>query len=155
MMRSLTWWIEWPVGPVRVGVAFLVAVATVAAAVRFPGVVRDLGTDATRNSALSYTDREIAGGNDVVEDQRVAYEARARIPLEETYHVAVGGRFQPASPLTVQYVASYFLYFLMPRRPAEDARWVICYGCDLTAYGAGADVVWTNGKGISIVRRRA
>lgn len=153
-MRQLSWWVEWPVGPLRVGVVFLVAVTVAASAVRFPEVLVDLGDEASRNSALSYTDREIAGGNDVVDDQRAVYEARARISPGESYHVAVSDGFEAQSPLTVPYVAGYYAYFLMPRRPAEYAPWIICYACDLGAYGDDADVVWTNGEGISIVRRR-
>jgi hypothetical protein len=41
--------------------------------------------------------------------------------------------------------------FLMPRRPAADAPWIICYGCD-RAQLTGAEVVWDNGGGIALVR---
>lgn len=152
-MRDLSWWTEWPAGPIRVGVVLLVVLTAATAAWRFPGAMADLGREASANSALSYSDREIAGGNDVVEDQAAVYEARARIPSTATYHVAVADEFEAESPLTVPYVASYYLSFLVPRRQVEDAPWVVCYGCDLTAYGPGAEVVWTNGAGISIVRR--
>ena len=64
-------------------------------------------------------DREIAGGNGVVDDQQAVYEARARIPSDATYHVAVSDDFEAESVLTVPYVTNYFEYFLMPRRPAE------------------------------------
>lgn len=152
-MRRLEWWTEWPHGPLRTGVVFLVAVSAVTAAWRYPGVVRDLGKAATANSELSYADREIAGGNAVVEDQSAVYQARARIPADATYHVAVGENYQAESPLTVPYVASFYLSFLVPRRQAEGAPWVVCYGCDLAAYGPDAEVLWSNGEGISIVRR--
>jgi hypothetical protein len=152
-VRSLSWWIEWPRGLQRVGVVFLVAAATVAAAWEYPSVVRDLGRTATANSELSYSDREIAGGNAVVEDQGAVYEARGRIPEDATYHVAVGEAYDAGSPLTVPYVASFYLSFLVPRRQAESAPWVICYGCDLSEYGPEAEVVWSDEEGISIVRR--
>jgi len=151
-MQSPSWFTERPAGPIRAGVVFLVALAAIAAVWRFPSVLADLAERASGNSALSYTDREIAGGNEVVADQRAVYEARARIPSTDTYHVAVGDGFVPESPLTVPYVASYYRSFLVPRRAAETAPWVVCYGCDLAAYGPGAEVVWTNGAGISIVR---
>ena len=137
-MRRLSWWLEWPMGMIRVGVVFLVGVTTFAAAVRFPAVVGELGDDAARNSALSFADREIAGGNGLVAEQTAVYEARGRIPEDGTYHVAAGPDFPGGSDLTVPYVASYYQYFLMPRRPAEDAPWLICYGCDLEAYGGRA-----------------
>ena len=152
MKRELSWWIEWPAGAIRVGVVFLVVVTAGAAVFAYPGVVHDLGDEASNNSRLSFSDREIAGGNGVVDDQRAVYEARARIPSDETYHVAVSDDFDADSVLTVPYVVNYFEYFLMPRRPAEGAPWVICYGCDVTAYREAAAEVWTNGEGISILR---
>lgn len=152
-MKSLQWWSEWPAGPIRLGVVLLVVVTTATSLWRYPEVVGDLGESASRNSALSYTDREIAGGNDVVQNQRAVYEARARIPQTAAYRVAVGDALEPESPLTIPYVASFYHSFLVPRRPAENAPWVICYGCDLDAYGPDAEVVWSDGEGISIVRR--
>jgi hypothetical protein len=155
-MRRLSWWLEWPAGLVRVGVVFLVGVAVLAVVLRYPAVLRDLGRDATRNSALSYSDREIAGGNGLVDDQIALYAARALIPEEERYHVAVGADYEGGSDLTVTYVDSYYRYFLMPRRSAEDASWIICYGCDLETYGSGAEVVWESesDNAVSIVRIR-
>jgi hypothetical protein len=148
----LSWWLAWPAGPIRVGVLFLVSVATVAVIVRYPAVLRELDRDASRNSSLSYADREVAGGNGLVADQTALYEARARIPENETYHVVVGADYEGGSDLTVPYVDSYYRYFLMPRRPAEDAQWLICYGCDLERYVSRNEVVWESDKGISIAR---
>lgn len=153
-MQRLSWWLEWPVGAIRVGVVFLVGVAALAVVLRYPALVREVDRDASRNSALSYADREIAGGNGLVADQTALYEARGRIPENETYHVAVSTGYEGGSDLTVPYVESYYQYFLMPRRPAEDAPWVICYGCDLEQYGSRAEVVWESDEGISIARIR-
>ena len=153
-MLRLSWWLEWPSGPIRVGVAFLVAVATLAVVVRYPAVLRELDRDASRNSSLSFADREVAGGNGLVVDQTALYEARARIPEDATYHVAVNAGYEDGSDLTVQYVESYYGYFLMPRRPADDAPWLVCYGCELEEYGARAKVVWKDDHGISIARIR-
>ena len=94
MQRPVSWWIEWPVGIVRIGVVFLVAAATVAVVVRYPPVLRELG-DGTRTETvrLSYADREIAGGNGLVVDQLAVYAARGLIPDDATYHVAVAPDF--------------------------------------------------------------
>ena len=151
-MRSASWWIEWPVGLLRVGVVFLVATAAVAVLVVYPRVLRELGKNASRNSALSYADRDIAGGNDVVADQAAVYAARGVIPEDATYHVAGGPDYHGGSELTRDHVASYYTYFLLPRRPAETAPWIVCYGCDVSEYGADAEVVWEDDEGISIVR---
>ena len=150
MPRPVSWWIEWPAGIVRIGVVLLVAAAVVAVFVRYPQVLRDSGRDADRNSSLSFGDREIAGGNGLVADQLAVYAARALIPVDATYHVAVGPDYQGGNDLTRDNVAGYYRYFLLPRRPAEEAPWLICYGCDTTVYGSGAKVVWQDDEGISI-----
>ena len=151
-MRDLRWWLEWPVGVVRVGVVFLVLATTVAVLLRYPSVLRELEDSASRNSALSYSDREIAGGNGLVVDQTAAYAARALIPEDDAFNVVVDPEYASGSDLTVDYVASYYRYFLMPRRLQETAPWVICYGCDLGAYGSSAEVVWKGSDDISIVK---
>jgi hypothetical protein len=150
-MRSASWWTEWPDGPIRTGVVFLVATVVVAVAIVYPQVLRELGRDASENSAQSYADREIAGGNGIVVDQEAVYAARALIPEDARYHVTVGDDYV-GSTLTRDHVASYFRYFLMPRRPAETAGWVVCYGCDRSEYGDRADVLWTDGGDLSIVK---
>jgi hypothetical protein len=130
----------------------LVVGATAVAVARLPTVIRQLEEDASRNSALSFSDREIAGGNGVVADQAHVYAARARIPEGESYHVVVSGDYRGGTDLTVPYVESYFQYFLMPRRPADDASWIVCYGCDLAEYEGRGTVVWRGVDDVSIVR---
>lgn len=151
-MGRLSAWFEWPEGIVRTGVVLLVGVAVFAVVVRYPHVLRSAGRDASRNSDLSYSDREIAGGNGVVGDQLAVYAARSLIPESDTYRVVVDPDFRGGSTLTVPFVDSFYRYFLMPRRPAESAPWVICYGCDLEAYGTRAEVVWQGSDDISIAR---
>jgi len=150
-MRTASWWIEWPVGLLRVGVVFLVAAAAIAVVAVYPRLLEQLGDDASRNSALSYSDREIAGGNGLVADQEAVYAARGLIPEDETFKVVVGDDYAGGIDLTRAFVDSYYRYFLLPRRPAEDASWIVCYGCDLSGY-AGAKVMWQDDEGISIAR---
>ena len=151
-MERLSPWLEWPDGIVRTGVVFLVAVALIAVAVTYPGVLRQAGRDAERNSELSYSDREIAGGNGLVADQIAVYAARGLIPESDSYKVVVDSGYERGGPETVQFVDSFYRYFLMPRRPQESAPWVICYGCDLAPYGSRAHVVWEGEDDVSIVR---
>lgn len=151
-MSRLATWLAWPEGPIRVGVLYLVAVAVVAVVLAYPGVLREVGREASRNSALSYSDREVAGGNGLVADQNAVYAARALIPEHDTYHVAVSPDYEGGSDLTRDHVAGYYRYFLVPRRPAEKAPWIVCYGCDLSEYGAGVEVVWRGDEDISILR---
>lgn len=138
----------------RVGIVFLALVAFLSVLVELPGVVAERGRAAASNASLSFADREVAGGNEVVPDQSVLYEARARIPTNATYRVAVGPDYRGGTALTVPYVASFFTYFLMPRRPAEDAEWIICLDCELRAEHAGVEVVWRGPEEMSILRRR-
>jgi hypothetical protein len=151
-MERVSPWLEWPDGIVRTGVAFLVATALIAVAFAYPGVLRQAGRDATHNSELSYSDREIAGGNGLVADQVAVYAARALIPENDTYKVLVDPAYAGGGADTVQFVDSYYRYFLMPRRPAEGAQWIICYGCDLAPYGSRAQVLWEGDHDVSIAR---
>jgi hypothetical protein len=139
-------------GAAALGVAVLVAVAVVAVIVAYPTMVREVGSEASTSGSLSFSDREIAGGNGIVVDQSVVYAARALIPEDENYHVAVAPDYAAGGDLTRDHVASYYRYFLMPRRPVQGAPWIICYGCDVAEYGAGAEVLWEGDENISIVR---
>lgn len=153
-MRSLAWWLEWPDGLIRVGVVFLVAVTVLSVAARYPGLLFRLDDRASENSSLSYSDREVAGGNSLVVDQAAVYAARGVIPGNETFRVLVNPAFEGGSALTVPYVGSYYRYFLLPRRYSDSARWIICYDCDFAAVGAPVDVVWRGSDNISILRVR-
>jgi hypothetical protein len=119
---------------------------------RAPLAVSRLGTLAGESSRLDYADREIAGGNGIIVDQAAAYEARAIIPPRENYRVVVGPRVEGATDLSVPFAPLYFRYFLMPRHQVEQARWIVCFGCDLGATSPGAQVIWTDGHGISVAR---
>ena len=140
-------------GAARLGVAALVAIATLTVLVSYPFVLRDVGDQASTSDALSFSDREIAGGNGIVVDQKAVYAARALIPEDASYHVAVAPDYAGGGDLTRDHVASYFRYFLMPRRPVEGgAAWIVCYGCDVEEYGDRAEILWKADEDISIVR---
>ena len=128
------------------------ALALTVVAIRYPKALSQLGDSASSNSSLSFEDREIAGGNSIVLDQRAAYEARARIPVTDSYRVVVGPNLRRKTDLTEGFVASWLTYFLMPRRPLDGARWVICYGCDPSTLGSRSEVRWQDDDGISIRR---
>ena len=136
----------------RAAILICVGAAAAFAIWRYPVAVSEIHEEARRNSRLSYADREFAGGNGIVVDQEVLYQARARIPESATYHVKVVRRVTGATDLTVPYVSSFATYFLMPRRQAEDAPWVICYGCRRSDLPERAHIVWAQGAGISIAR---
>lgn len=104
------------------------------------------------NASLDYLDREIGGGNSVLPDQRVAIAARGHIPPGGTFRVEVGSPQEGWSELaTPDALETYMRFFLLPRRPADDAPWIVCFGCDRGAH-PGAAVVWEGDEGLAILR---
>jgi hypothetical protein len=136
----------------RLALVVTVAVAVGIAIVYFAKALSQFDRTATQNSALSFADREIAGGNSILIDQAAAYEARALIPTASTYRVVTGSLLRNATSLTDAFVEPWFVYFLMPRRPAGNARWIVCYGCNPTKLGGPYTVRWRDDNGISIGR---
>jgi hypothetical protein len=129
---------------VGVGVAACTVAAAIVAALRLPFAVVDVDRDTAHLSSLSYEDREFAAGNSVIPNQRLLYEARARIPSSGTYRVVTGaGR--------IEFAATFATYFLMPRRRRENARWVLCLGCDARTVAPGTRTVWSDGAGSSLL----
>jgi hypothetical protein len=144
--------LAWPYGVARLGAALCVALAIGFGLVYYPRAIDRLGNDATRNSSLSFADRDVAGGNSIVPDQLAAYQARALIPADERYRVVVGPNLKDKTDLTVPFASSWMTYFLMPRRPSDSASWVVCFGCDMSKLGAPFHALWTDEEGISIGR---
>lgn len=152
-MRELSALLEWPHGIARLGVILCVSIAVVLGFGYFVRAIDRLGDDAARNAATNFDDREFAGGNSLVADKRALYEARGRIPEDGTYRVLVGPRaVEGATELTKPYIDQFARSFLMPRRPAPDAPWILCYGCDDESVEVPATVVWDNGAGIELLQ---
>lgn len=151
---DLSSFLEWPRGIARLGVVLCVVVALGYGSVYFVRAVDRLGDQARSNAALNFDDREFAGGNAVVVSNAALYEARGLIPEDETYRVATGPNVAGATELTEDYIEQYARYFLMPRRPSPDARWIICYGCDPDAdLESDFEVLWQGEiEGILLMR---
>jgi hypothetical protein len=90
-----------------------------------------------------------------VVDRTALYRARDLIPRHASFRIVTGPNLTGATDLTLRSIASYATYFLMPRRPSESARWVLCYGCDLDRLGAPLQVLWRDEKGIAVGRLRS
>jgi hypothetical protein len=135
---------DWPHGFVRFGVAVWVALAVVLGLVYFVRAVDRLGDDAGGNAASSYEDRAFGGASGLGLDEDALTEARGRIPENEPYRLLVG----PGA----ENIGQYARYFLMPRRPDPNARWVLCYRCDLASLGGELRVVWRNDDGVVLGR---
>jgi hypothetical protein len=142
-------------GATRLGVVLCIVTAAAAGLVRLPAALDRFGDRAHANSSLHYDDREFAAGNGVVVDQAALYEARGLIPPHESYWIVSGPNLTSKTELTERFIESYAVYFLMPRRPSNSARWVICYGCDRSALGARFEVLWQDDFGIAVGRLRS
>lgn len=136
----------------RAGVVVCVAVAVAFGQLYFVRTVDRLGDTADTNASMNFDDREFAGGNSLVADKRALYEARALIPEDGSYHLVAGPGVEGATELTEPYIDQFARFFLMPRRPAVDSDWIVCYGCDRATIDRSAEVVWDGGTGISILR---
>jgi hypothetical protein len=143
---------SWSSDRLQIAVVACTAAATIAGLVHLPAELGTLHEHARANSQLSYTEREFAGGNGIVLEQEALYQARARIPPDATYRVETGDRLGDGAELTLPFIANFSTYFLLPRRPDDDARWIVCYGCDLSRYGPRARVLWRHEPGIAIAR---
>ena len=133
-------------------IAYCAAVMLVAIVVLYPDAFREANESARANARLDLLDREFGGGNSVIPDQGLLIEARSRIPEDGTFAVAVGEQQPEWTDLTANFAETYSRYFLLPRRAAPDAPWILCFACDRGAY-PGAEVVWEGDDGLSILRR--
>ena len=133
--------------------AFCVAVTVGAVIVRYPAAFSDANHTARANAALDYLDREVAGGNSVLPDQRIVVEARGWIPPDGVFAVDVGEPQEGWTALATPGAITTFLRsFLLPRRESVDAPWILCFACDRGSY-PGAAAVWEDEEGLSILRR--
>jgi hypothetical protein len=128
-----------PHGLVRLGVAICVSLALVVGVVYFAKALDELGTDASANAEANTDDRALAGGTSLGLVQEALTQARGVIPERGAYRLVVGP--------DATNIGQFARYFLMPRRPRADARWVLCYGCDLASLGADLDVLWQDDAG--------
>jgi hypothetical protein len=139
---------------VRLGVVACICTAAVLGVVYFVRAVDRLDDTARVNAAANYDDREFGGGNSVGADKRALYEARALIPEDGRYRVVAGPHdVEGSTELTLPYIDQFARSFLMPRRPAADGDWVLCYGCDQTELDPSLRKVWDGGNGIMILRK--
>jgi hypothetical protein len=139
---------------VRVGVVVCICIAAVFGVVYLVRAVDQLDDEARANAAENFDDREFGGGNSLGADKRALYEARALIPESGRYLVIAGPHdVEGSTELTLPYIDQFARSFLMPRRPAADADWILCYGCDHAELETSLRTVWDGGNGISILKK--
>jgi hypothetical protein len=138
----------------RLVVAYWLLVVLVALVVRYPEAFRQANQSARQHAALDLLDREVGGGNSVIPDQGLLFEARGLVPPDGTFAIALGEPHEGWTDLTVPFAETYLRYFLLPRRVASDSPWVLCFACDRSSY-PGATVVWEGDDGLSILKRQS
>ena len=121
-------------------------------AIYYPRTIQRLGRTADENSALSFQDRAIAGGNGVVVTQDALVYAKAVIPRDASYQVVMGPNLPDQKRQFLAFVPDFFRYYLMPRRPSNAATWIVCYGCERARLGGRFQVVADLGDGIAVGR---
>lgn len=109
----------------------------------------ELGSRAGANAARDWAERELGGGNSLGADKEALYAARALIPSHASYRLVLGDPIPGGTELSALGLPDFTRHFLMPRRPADGAEWIICYGCDPAGL-AGYVPVWDGGGGISV-----
>jgi hypothetical protein len=133
-------------------IAYCVAVMLVAIVVRYPDAFRGANETARANARLDLFDRQLGGGNSVIPDQGLVIEARAMIPADGTFAVAMGEPQSGWTDLTATFGEAYARYFLLPRRLETDAPWILCFACDRSRY-PGLEPVWEGDDGLSLLGR--
>jgi len=127
-------------------VALCVSLALAAGLVNFAKALDELGTEAGVHAEANTDDRELAGGTSLGLVQEALTEARGLIPERGAYRLVVGP--------DATNIGQFARYFLMPRRPTAEARWVLCYACDRSSLGAELDVLWRDDAGNLVGRLR-
>jgi hypothetical protein len=144
--------LEWPRGIARLAAASCAAVAIAVLVYEVPRTVDSLGDTAARNASLSFADRDVAGGNAVLADQQLAYQARSIIPSDASYWLVTGPKLTKQAALPISSLPGFLRYFLMPRRSVDGSSWIVCYGCLTSQWGNRYEVLWQDDYGISVGR---
>jgi hypothetical protein len=114
------------------------AVAMGAGAWHLPGAFLTVYREVGGLRSASALDRELKGPRSVDVDTRVFVEARRLIPVDADYAVVTGPNVDVSNPVTLEAVAPFAGYWLLPRRRLLEpsaADWVVSYGGDLGALG--------------------
>lgn len=136
-----------PPAAARVLVAVCIVVAGGWGLLRMDEVMGLFDWRADRNAKQTYLDREYSDGG-AVPNRAVVEAARRTIPAEEPYRVVLGPRLESEGRFTQLVVADFLKYFLLPRRQAAGAEWVLCLGCDPDTLGGSFEVLADGGDGV-------
>ena len=94
--------LDWPHGTRRLAVVACVGIVVSAAVVHYPDALGEADARADGNAAMSYADREFAGGNAVVADQGGLYWARVGHVGRDLLPETEDRLFSPDSRMTLE-----------------------------------------------------
>jgi hypothetical protein len=144
------------------GVACVVA-AVALFVVEVPETVRAL--DASLKGVSYIKDpvnRSLTSGDMLGIPRDLQTGALSKIPAGSKYALLLPGDEQSAStdygiaPVTYETVAPWLNYLLLPSRqvPPEQARYIICWGCDTSPWDHHTTWLFGNSRGVAIGRVR-
>jgi hypothetical protein len=78
------------------------------------------------------------------------------MPEHATYRVLIGPNMHGVHRFTRPVAKDFLTYYLLPRRRTDspDARWILCYGCDLSDLNGHLQILADGGNGILFGRMR-
>lgn len=149
------------VRPVRLGIAYCVALATLLGAHGLLVTIQDFGYMARKYASLSHLDRvygDWSGRALVIRDRTVIEDALVLIPENARYRVVIGSDWRPLrrTKWTDSLERDFLAYYMLPRRltKARSAPWVFCLACDRTELGADIRVLSRGFDGLLLVKVR-
>ena len=139
---------------VGIGLAVLTALVLLA---RLPGTVSRLNSTAKQNNSYTPLGRALAAADSFDIDNGFVVAAMNDVPPRSTFAILTPSAPQPeVSSETIGALTPFLEYLLLPSRlaPADDAAYLLCYGCAPSALPHGFVRIWTDGNGRSIGRVR-
>lgn len=138
--------------------ALLALAALLAAALwQAPDAFRQVSGAADRLAAETPLERSLSGALATDVDRSFLVAARSLVPPGATYAVVTGSGVQVSTPVTLDAVAPFAAYWLLPRRLVRDpkrADWVLSFGGDLRSLGLRYARVVEVSKGLEIAEVR-
>ena len=120
----------------------------------FPHALRTLHERVAVNVTKGTPGRELIAADGLGISQEFVERARELVPPDTSYALVDPAPAAGAAPTTRAALGPYLRFVLFPRKEVEpaDARWLLCYLCDLATVDVRATPVWRDGSGLVIAQ---